>query len=217
MDPDLDINQLHKVHDEREKQRRLVYETVYLRCRGKIIYTNNKLYHTECWYKIPKLVFGLPLFNVKGCICYLMLKLRKQLFNVKYYHENQLYISWARPTTHQQNDTYYNDYCIREFEMVKHPKALLGGTDAVSKNDTDPKNLLNLVDLDLYKPKVSTNCPLKTIPVTVKQTRSKTRSTTYNDKEGKILNINRPKKDISESALAELHQMVAQLHKSGQV
>ncbi len=91
---DLDIKQLNRVHADRDKNRRAVYESVYYRCRDKILYVNNNLYQKECWYKIPSIVWGLPLFNVKGCICYLMLRFKKQEFKVRYKHPNWIHISW---------------------------------------------------------------------------------------------------------------------------
>lgn len=94
-EPDLDINQLHEIHVEREKNKRLVFETIYLRCREKILYTNNVKHKTVAWYRIPSIIWGLPLYNVQACAAYLIYRLRLQNFEVSYHSPNMLYIDWS--------------------------------------------------------------------------------------------------------------------------
>lgn len=91
---DIDIYSLHKVHEVRERNKRLVYETIYQKCRNKILHANNNLYQKTLWFDIPTIVFGLPLYNMDACICYMIYRLRDQGFTVEYYAPNSLYISW---------------------------------------------------------------------------------------------------------------------------
>jgi hypothetical protein len=94
-EPDLNIEQLHEVHAEREKNKRLVFETIYLRCREKILYANNVKHRMNTWYTIPTVIWGLPLYNVQACVAYLMYRLRLQNFQVQYQSPNRIWIDWT--------------------------------------------------------------------------------------------------------------------------
>lgn len=115
---DIDINSLHKVHERREQNKRLVYETIYQRCRDKILHVNNNLYKKSLWFNIPTVLFGLPLYNMDSCVCYLLYRLREQGFFVEYYAPNSLYISWDKrppdykpfPLVPPQQQTASSDY-----------------------------------------------------------------------------------------------------------
>lgn len=95
---DIDVDGLHKVHEERDRNRRLVFETIYAKCRDKIFYTNNVLYQKKCSFKIPHMIWGLPLYNYTACVCYMVYRLRSQHFTVKYRPPNNIDITWEKKT-----------------------------------------------------------------------------------------------------------------------
>lgn len=113
---DIDINSLHKVHEQRERNKRLVYETIYQRCREKILHVNNNLYKKSVWFNIPTVMFGLPLYNMDACVCYLLYRLREQGFLAEYYAPNSLYISWDKPPLD------YQPYPLVPQESIQKPK-----------------------------------------------------------------------------------------------
>ena len=89
----MDIAELHSIHKHQEKLKAQVYRDVFGQCQ-KII---RKMAHKRqqfCWYFVPFIVFGKPLYNVDACICFIMYKLKKKGFEVLYYKPNLLYISW---------------------------------------------------------------------------------------------------------------------------
>ena len=49
-----------------------------------------------CWFVVPEIIIGVPKFSQANCIAYLMDKLQDNKFEVKYYHPNMLFISWAK-------------------------------------------------------------------------------------------------------------------------
>lgn len=125
-EPDLNIEQLHEVHAEREKNKRLVFETIYLRCREKILYANNVKHQMSTWYTIPSVIWGLPLYNVQACVAYLMYRLRLQKFRVEYQNPNRIHIDWSpmeTPTYSQvDNDSLYYDPETFEAKKEAIPK-----------------------------------------------------------------------------------------------
>lgn len=47
-----------------------------------------------CWFVVPEVIIGVPRYDQASCIAYLIDKLQKNGFNVKYIHPNTLFISW---------------------------------------------------------------------------------------------------------------------------
>jgi hypothetical protein len=49
-----------------------------------------------CWFVVPEVIIGVPKYDQAACIAYLIDKLQDNKFEVKYYHPNTLFISWAK-------------------------------------------------------------------------------------------------------------------------
>jgi len=47
-----------------------------------------------CWYVVPEIILGVPKYDHAACIAYILDKLQKNGFNVRYIHPNTLFISW---------------------------------------------------------------------------------------------------------------------------
>jgi hypothetical protein len=90
----INIKQLQK--DVEERQRKVIgnYDAILQQCYNKIMATNQKINDCYCFFSCPTFVFGVPLYNVNSCITYIMEKLILKGFEVKYTHPNFLYISW---------------------------------------------------------------------------------------------------------------------------
>lgn len=99
----LDIRDLQKVHEERQKKHLRLYDTIFQKCSNKIKYTNNKLYKQNCIFEVPTVMWGLPIYNLKQCVVYLMVKLRSLGFITKYCHPNYLFISWSKQQNNSNN------------------------------------------------------------------------------------------------------------------
>jgi hypothetical protein len=85
---------------ERKKAHDLAKLTLYNKILHTIhtkikIVSRQKVDAQICWYVVPEFVLGAPRFDQASCISFLMEKLEKNKFCVKYIHPNLLLISWA--------------------------------------------------------------------------------------------------------------------------
>lgn len=88
------INELHDVHRRKKKNHQVIYQKIYDKCCARIKHANNILFLKECVYNIPTILWGHPLYDMKACACFLILRLRKEGFTVNYSYPNTLQISW---------------------------------------------------------------------------------------------------------------------------
>ena len=90
----IDINDLNKQIDKKDKLKEDVYELILEKCHSRIkmsAASNNLGY---CFYIIPKYIYGVPLYDFYACLKYLVVSLDKNGFDLKYTHPNLLFISW---------------------------------------------------------------------------------------------------------------------------
>ena len=91
----ININELHRINERRSKERLASYEKVLLKCHERIKAVSLKPKgNTFCFYVVPNIVFGVPIYNVNECIVYIVQSLIKNGFYVVYTHPNLIYISW---------------------------------------------------------------------------------------------------------------------------
>ena len=77
----INLFELTKIHKRKQKNKEKVYEDILNDCHKKIynvVKINNK---SECMFQIPMYKFGLPLYNQKACLAYVLIKLRKNGFD----------------------------------------------------------------------------------------------------------------------------------------
>lgn len=92
----LNINQLHKEIEKREKRKNKVYQTILDKVNYRIILTNQQTIDCFCLFIVPSFIFGVPLYNMTNCIIYIMEDLIEKGFKVQYTHPNLLSISWKQ-------------------------------------------------------------------------------------------------------------------------
>ena len=91
----MNINALHRINEKRSQERLETYEKVLLKCHDRIRAVSKKpIKNTFCFYIVPNLVFGVPIYNTNECIVYIVQALIKNGFYVVYTHPNLIYISW---------------------------------------------------------------------------------------------------------------------------
>ena len=95
----INIDQLHREQQDKIERRYEIYELILKKCHNRIKNTA-KLHNNMgfCFYPIPKYLYGVPLYDCKGCILYLVNALVTNGFDVRYTHPNLLYISWYGKT-----------------------------------------------------------------------------------------------------------------------
>ena len=91
----ININELHKINEERQKFRISVYDKVLKKCHERIKFVSKTPQGSNfCFYVVPNIVYGVPIYNVNACVVYIVSALIKNGFYVAYTHPNLLYISW---------------------------------------------------------------------------------------------------------------------------
>ena len=71
----INIHQLHKEIDNREKQKNSTYQSVLEKCYYRITKINSKSNDCYCVFVVPTFMFGVPLYDVTKCIIFIMEKL----------------------------------------------------------------------------------------------------------------------------------------------
>ena len=100
----LDINKLHKEIEKREERKYRVYQKILNKVHIRIITVNKKSNDCYCFFVIPTVIFGVPMYNVENCVIFIMKDLTSRGFQVEYTHPNLLYINWSeKPTLNKTN------------------------------------------------------------------------------------------------------------------
>jgi hypothetical protein len=92
----INIDDLYEKKRERDVMQLKIFNKVLRRIHNKVqITSRQKGAEKICWFVIPEIMLGVPLYDQSGCIAYVMDKLKNDGFIVKYVHPNTLFISWA--------------------------------------------------------------------------------------------------------------------------
>lgn len=125
----MDIRKLHKKRNNRAYLRLQYYDKVLGRCHKRIKFASNKM-ETFCFFVIPEIVFGIPLYNTIDCTYHIINNLRKDGFIVVYTHPNLLFISWEIvPRIEPKKQITY-----------KKPKKYIKGKQKKKKKYKNPEN-----------------------------------------------------------------------------
>ncbi len=89
----IDLDKLYIGRLNKEKRRVMTYLNVYKKLVTKIIQANTRE-ETELLFPIPTFIMGVPLFDPQRCAAYMMVRLNKKGFIVKYVQPNVLYVCW---------------------------------------------------------------------------------------------------------------------------
>lgn len=108
----ISLDTLYTQRLEREKKRVQDYNTAYQDVIRKIIQANNRD-ETEILFPVPQIMWGRPQYDMRKCIAFIMVKLQKKKFIVKYIHPNTLYICW------QLDPIAYPEHTARNIEQTQ--------------------------------------------------------------------------------------------------
>lgn len=91
----INIDELHKKTREQREKKIKIYEEVLKKCHHRIkLVASLTPMNQWCFYLIPKVLFGMPLYNLAECVEYLVKMLSDNGFKVAYTHPNLLLITW---------------------------------------------------------------------------------------------------------------------------
>jgi hypothetical protein len=92
----INIDDLYEKKRERDIMQLKIFNKVLRRIHAKIQVTSRqKGVEKICWFVVPEIMLGVPLYDQSGCIAYVMDKLKVDGFIVKYVHPNTVFISWG--------------------------------------------------------------------------------------------------------------------------
>jgi len=91
----LNIDELYEKKRNQDLNKLALFNKILNRIHVKIkSVSRQKIDEQFCWYLVPEIIIGVPKYDQAACIAYLMDKLKKSGFNVRYIHPNMLFISW---------------------------------------------------------------------------------------------------------------------------
>lgn len=94
----INIDELHKQQNEKKNRKKKIFEDILKKCHAKIKNTAKTEQVCFCFFKVPVYIYGVPLYDMKSCILYIVTALSKNGFDLKYHHPNLIYISWLGKT-----------------------------------------------------------------------------------------------------------------------
>jgi len=117
------------------------YNKILTRIHSKIKHTSKQLVNYECcWYIVPEFIIGIPKYDHKECIAFVIDKLRDNGFIVRYTHPNLLFISWK-----QWIPTYVRNEIKKKTGKIVDE---YGNLKEVNNNNNNNNNFDNDVDYD---------------------------------------------------------------------
>lgn len=119
--------------NNREKNKLIIYNDILEKCFKRI---ENSVYKNELFtiFIVPDFIIGKPKYNFSNCIQYLIFRLKKNGFSIKYFYPNALQISWKYQDFNKILDEEKNNLYIKD----KKPKMILPKNrnyDLRNKND----------------------------------------------------------------------------------
>ena len=97
--PFVNIDELHRQQKDKLERRYAIYTKILGLCHNRIKQVaQNPDNMGFCFYNIPPYVYGVPLYDTKSCVMYVVKSLVSNGFDVRYTHPNLLWISWLGKT-----------------------------------------------------------------------------------------------------------------------
>ena len=160
----VNIDSLHREQQEKLERKKAIFVKILQDCHNKIKLTaKNSKSATECFYPVPKYKFGVPLYDMRGCILFLTKSLVNNGFDVWYTHPNLLLISW-KGKTNQNTITYpvqppsitFNNQpqTLTQTQPQQQPinTSPLTEFKSINLNTDNSNNNNNFKSIDSYKP-----------------------------------------------------------------
>ena len=147
------------------------YNKILTRIHNKIKFTSRQQINDECcWFVVPEFIIGIPKYDHRECIAYVIDKLRDNGFIVRYTHPNLIFISWKQwIPTYVRNEIKKTGKDLDEYGNLKHDKnenennnesnnninsSIFNNKLDLSKTNSsnNSKKNLNFKDVNSYKP-----------------------------------------------------------------
>ena len=91
----INIDELYEKKQQHDMFTLGSYNKILGRIHTKIRFTSRQyMDNNYCWYVVPEVLLGIPKYDHRECIAYVIDKLQENNFIVRYIHPNLLFISW---------------------------------------------------------------------------------------------------------------------------
>ena len=141
MSTKLNLDELYEAKKESDLAILKTYNTLLERTHKHIKVASRQKIEC-CWYVVPEFLLGVPLYDVRSCIAYIIHELEENGFNVKYTHPNLLFISWNH---------WIPDYVRLEYKQ-RTGIVIDGFGKEVKKEEKEKDKKSNLKSTSSYKP-----------------------------------------------------------------
>ena len=144
----IDISELHKKSREQREKKVKIYEAVLKKCHHRIKLVSDLSPMTQwCFYMIPKVLFGMPLYNLAECVEYLVRMLSDNGFKVAYTHPNLLLITWFENTNGgQYPNLQHMEQSLNRNNRNNNSRLMSSSSSSSQNNNTTFRSI------DSYKP-----------------------------------------------------------------
>jgi len=90
----ISVQDIQKDHEEKTRQRLEIYKKLLDRC-FKYIKNCADQEQTRCFFRVPQIMWGLPIYKMQQCMEFMMMKLKEKGFKCSQIQKtNTIYISW---------------------------------------------------------------------------------------------------------------------------
>lgn len=89
----INLHKLTKPRRKRYEKQKYLFRQILKKCHSKIYLSGEQL-KTECIFTIPQYVPGMPLFDIKECMRYIIVKLQNNKLRVQVIQHDTISISW---------------------------------------------------------------------------------------------------------------------------
>lgn len=89
----INLFKLNRHRRKRFEKHKYIFNHVLKKCHSKIYLSGQQL-KTECVYTIPQYIPGMPLFDIRECMRYVIRKLNKNKLIVQVLKPDTILISW---------------------------------------------------------------------------------------------------------------------------
>jgi hypothetical protein len=129
----IDVNQIHNILEQRQKQRIDIFEKVLAKCFIKIK-SSVDMDDTFTMFQIPEFILGEPCYRLDQCIEYIIYSLKNRGFQIQYIYPNILKIYWGKP-----------DISIENYSKPKNNyiRPTPNNTPLIANSSFAPKPILN--------------------------------------------------------------------------
>ena len=136
----VNIDSLHREQQEKQEKKKAIFVKILQDCHNKIkLSARNSKDSTNCFYAVPKYKFGVPLYDMRGCILFLTKSLVNNGFDVWYTHPNLLLISW-KDKSNQNSIT----YPVNNASITFNQNSVSNNLDINSNNSSNTNNNTNV-------------------------------------------------------------------------